>query len=73
MYIEKAVFNCLEGNNGEYDELEDDFLMLANEGKPAIVCEDDTNELDDEYNNKGIVIVKDEFEERMVQMKNALL
>lgn len=27
----------MEDYEGEYDELEDDFLFLANEGKPALV------------------------------------
>jgi len=27
----------MEDNDGEYDELEDDFLLLANEGKPALI------------------------------------
>ena len=34
--LEKAVFQCLEDENGEYEELPDDFLFLANEGKPAL-------------------------------------
>lgn len=34
---EKAVFLCMEDPVGEYEELEDDFLLLANEGKPALV------------------------------------
>ncbi len=29
---EKAVFNCLEEYVGVYEELEDDFLFLANDG-----------------------------------------
>ena len=36
--IERAVFDCLEDeDNDEYEELEDDFLMIANEGQPALV------------------------------------
>jgi hypothetical protein len=31
----------MEDNVGEYEELEDDFLFMANEGKPAIVAQDD--------------------------------
>lgn len=47
---EREVFNCLEeeervdafeGESAGYEELEDDFLMLANEGKPALVQEED--------------------------------
>ena len=54
--IEKAVFLCMEDPEGEYEELEDDFLLLANEGKPALeeVEADKT-----EFENKGVVIVED--------------
>ena len=43
---ERAVFQCLEDEElmkndapeeEQYEELEDDFLFLANEGKPALV------------------------------------
>ena len=40
---EREVFQCLEDEefsneeDGVYEELEDDFLFLANEGKPALV------------------------------------
>ena len=27
IFIEKAVFECLEDNEGEYEELEDDFIF----------------------------------------------
>ena len=37
VYIEKAVYLCMTDDVGDYDELEDDFLLLANEGKPAII------------------------------------
>jgi hypothetical protein len=63
---------------GEYDELEDDFLFLANEGKPAIVqveevvshntATKDDDELP-EFANKGVVIVKDEEEEKLKAMR----
>ena len=59
---ERAVFQCLE--DGEfveedgYEELEDDFLFLANEGKPALV---EARESD----NQGVVIVRDEEAEAL--------
>jgi hypothetical protein len=31
------VFLCMEDQEGEYEELEDDFLFIANEGKPALI------------------------------------
>ena len=31
------MFDCLEDDNGDYEELDDDFLLEANEGKPALV------------------------------------
>ena len=55
---EREVFECLEAEEFDdeagYDELEDDFLLLANEGKPAL--EKATREND----NEGVVFVKDE-------------
>lgn len=66
---EKAVFTCLEDDNGEYDELEDDFLMLANEGKPALEVVEETavkgKSSKEEFANKGVVIVKDDVEEQL--------
>lgn len=66
--IEKAVFNCLEDDEGEYEELEDDFLFLANEGKPALVAEEISDdekekEMNGDFHNKGVIIIKDELEE----------
>lgn len=61
--LEKAVFACLENDDG-YDELEDDFLFQANEGKPAII--------EEEFDNKGVIIVKDEFEERLKEVREAM-
>ena len=34
--VEKAAFAALEASDGEYEELEDDFLMIANEGELAV-------------------------------------
>jgi hypothetical protein len=37
---EKAVFDCLEDeqlvHEGAYEELDDDFILMLNDGKPAI-------------------------------------
>ena len=34
--VEKAAFAALEDSEGEYEELEDDFMMIANEGQVAL-------------------------------------
>lgn len=34
--VEKALQDALESGNEDYEELEDDFLFIANEGKVAI-------------------------------------
>ena len=36
MTVEKAAMAALDDSDGEYEELEDDFLMIANEGQVAI-------------------------------------
>ena len=43
---EKAAFAALEDSEGEYEELEDDFMMIANEGQVALeaVEEDESEE-----------------------------
>ena len=67
---ERAVFQCLE--DGEfveadgYEELEDDFLMIANEGKPALV------EAKEEFFNKDVVIVRDEEAEALAAMRQEI-
>ena len=76
---EREVFNCLEeeervdafeGESAGYEELEDDFLMLANEGKPALVAEEELNE--EEYTNKNVVIVRDEEAEELKRVREEL-
>ena len=57
---------------GDYEELEDDFLFLANEGQPALIPQDAADDDDQEYENKGVIHVKDEMEERLAQMREAL-
>lgn len=88
---EREVFQCLEeeemadaneDSDAGYDELEDDFLMLANEGKPALVeatAKDNRkgglNDLDDkgeEYSNKNVVFVRDEEAEELKRIREEL-
>lgn len=84
---EKAVFQCLEDEefvddgDAEYEELEDDFLLLANEGKPALVeapSSSDAEEKDgesaerEEFENKGVVFVRDEEAEQLKAMREEL-
>jgi len=38
---EKATFNLFDAADGDYDELEDDFVFIANEGMPLLVPEED--------------------------------
>lgn len=54
----------MDDDEGEYEELDDDFLMLANEGQPALIL-DETPENEEDFHNKGVLIVKDEMEERL--------
>lgn len=68
---------CMTDDVGQYDELEDDFLMLANEGKPALeVIEKETTTTSaaisqdgKEFANKGVVIVKDQEEENLKALR----
>ena len=41
MILEKATFNLFDAAVGDYDELEDDFVFIANEGMPLLVPEED--------------------------------
>lgn len=70
---EREVFNCLEeeefDENHVYEELEDDFLMLANEGQPALAEAPLREDSDDENNNKGVVIFKDEEAEALKNLR----
>jgi len=73
---QREVFQCLEeeeaadavedGSAG-YEELEDDFLMLANEGKPALEEAKDIEKA--EYENKGVMIVEDEEDEEQAALR----
>lgn len=64
---------CMTDDVGQYDELEDDFLMLANEGKPALesveALADPNTDNGKEFANKGVVIFKDEEEEKLKELR----
>jgi len=68
----------MEDDEGEYEELEDDFLFLANDGKPALIKDSEINdEEEDEYDNKDVVFVEgnlldEEVEERLAGMREAM-
>ena len=57
MTVEKAAMAALDDSDGEYEELEDDFLMIANEGQVAIEeVEEDADEADSKaIGAKGIL------------------
>ena len=59
---EKAVFDCLEDDvavfAGAYDDLQDDFMLMLNGGKPAL--ELINNMPKPKHENDGIIIVEDE-------------
>lgn len=60
---EKAVFDCLEDEENvfanAYDELEDDFILMMNDGKPALELIDKIPiDLDKPLGeNEGIIVV----------------
>ena len=63
--------DAFEGESAGYEELEDDFLMLANEGQPALVPEDNSK-VEEEYTNKNVVIVRDEEAEELKRIREDL-
>ena len=79
---EREVFQCLEdeekvdafeNESAGYEELEDDFLMLANEGQPALVEASKEDLLKaDEFSNKDVVIVRDEEAEELKRLREDL-
>ena len=46
MIVERAAFAALDASEGDYEELEDDFMLIANEGKLAIEVVEDGDEAD---------------------------
>lgn len=69
--IEKEVFDCLLDSDqevGDYEELEDDFVLNVNDGKPALELvedsEDDSeDQRDRDFANKGVRILEGEDDE----------
>ena len=51
--VEKAAFAALDASEGEYEELEDDFMMLANEGQVALEVVEEEVKVDN--TKKGIL------------------
>ena len=69
---EKAVFDCLEDeqlvHEGAYEELDDDFILMLNDGQPAIELAKEMKPpmLDPTHENAGVEVVKDEAHEMMI-------
>jgi hypothetical protein len=64
---EKAVFECLEDEEnvhvGAYEELEEDFMLMLNDGKPALEIArkmDPPPVLDSTHENAGVIVLKDD-------------
>ena len=47
MCIEKETYDLFDAADGAYDELEDDFVFIANEGMPLLVPQEDDKQDDD--------------------------
>ena len=67
---EKAVFECLEDEQnvfaGAYDELDDDFLLALNDGKPALEQIEKLQPpptLEQEHENANVEVLKAEGEQ----------
>jgi hypothetical protein len=73
--VEKAMYDALEADDGEYEELEDDFIFLANEGMAAIevVEEEDTKKsiLKGGQSNKPFDLAEADFRSRDIQILTA--
>lgn len=71
---EKAVFDCLEDEenvfNNAYDELEDDFILMMNGGKPALeLIDQPPPDLDKPVGeNEGVVVIEDKPGDAPVDM-----
>ena len=70
---EKAVFGCLEDEknvfDGAYEEFDDDFMMMLNDGKPALELAKDMEKppmLDPNHENAGVEIIQPEIEHEMM-------
>ena len=74
---EKAVFDCMEDeqnvHEGAYDEFDDDFMMMLNDGKPALELAKDMKPppiLDPTHENAGVVIMEPEENEHEMMIPN---
>jgi len=61
---EKALFDCMEDHEnvfaGAYEELEDDFVLMMNGGKPALELIKDQKLIDMDkpvHENEGVIVV----------------
>jgi hypothetical protein len=68
---EKAIFDCMEDEVNvfadAYEELDDDFILQMNNGKPALELIHDAKYVDLDkpaHENEGIIIVKDDPENK---------
>jgi hypothetical protein len=61
---EKAVFGCLEDEKnvfaGAYEELDDDFLLMLNDGQPAL---EQVKKEHPDHDNAGVEVIEEEPEE----------
>ena len=66
--------DAFEDQSAGYEELEDDFLMLANEGQPALIdaSKEELSKATDEFSNKDVVFVVDEEAEELKRMREEL-
>ena len=59
----KEVFDCLVDSDQDYEayeELEDDFVLLVNDGKPALeLVEDENPDNLKDFANKGVLIIEE--------------
>jgi hypothetical protein len=70
---EKAVFECLEDeqlvHEGAYEELDDDFILMLNDGKPAVELAKEMKPppmLDPSHENAGVEIIEEAEHEMMI-------
>jgi len=71
--IEKAAYDALSASEGEYEELEDDFLFIANECQVAIEKIDEPQKAgeaaEEEGANQDVVFLKAEDDEAELALK----
>ena len=74
---EKAVFDCMEDeqnvHEGAYEEFDDDFMMMLNDGKPALELAKEMKPppiLDPTHENAGVEIIEPEVVEHEMMIPN---